>query len=286
MTQKKKPQPRKIDTTFFGARRDEPEIVELDLGDLKPNPDQPRQNFDEEALKELADSIDRHGLIQPISVMDMPDVGYVIVAGERRYRAHKQLGRAAIQAIVIKSGAIDELALIENVQRQDLTPLEEAEGYLRLMERHGYSQGDVAKVVGKGRTVINRVMRLNSLPEAIKDEVRETPSVSKSVLLEISRAESEEEQLDLWQRHKSGDLTVQKARKAKKPSPSGAQGVRRRTPAVKGALGSAKKLARHLEDLSLEDVAAEQGAYQELAIVLRRIRELGLELVTRTTAKS
>ena len=284
MAQKKK-QPRRIDTTFFGARSDEPEIVELGLDDLKPNPDQPRQNFDPEALRELADSIERHGLIQPISVMDMPDLGYVIVAGERRYRAHKLLDRPTIQAIVIQNGAIDELALIENVQRQDLTPLEEAEGYLRLMERHGYSQGDVAKVVGKGRTVINRVMRLNSLPEAIKSEVRDTPSVSKSILLEISRAESEREQLDLWKRHQTGELTVQKARKAKGPATQGSQGVRRRTPVVKGALSSAKKLKKQLQTIDIEDFVVEEGSFQELSIVLRQIRELSLELATKVSAK-
>ena len=287
---KTKRRPRSIDTTFFGLADEtaEPQIVELPLDMVSPNPDQPRRHFDDETLRELADSIERHGLIQPISVMDLPETGYVIVAGERRFRAHQLLERPTIQALVLRDGAMDELALIENVQRQDLTPLEEAEAYRNLMERHGYSQGDVAEVVGKGRTVINRALRLNTLADAVKDEVRARPTVSKSVLLEISRVSSTEEQLDMWRRYEKGDLTVRKARRRKSTS-AGTGGVRRRTPGFGTAVTTAKRLHEQLESLiAVEPTEAPVGdeeAYRELTLLLRRIRETGLELVTKVSTK-
>src|SRR5512143_1573075 len=111
---------------LFGTTRGVPRIIELDLAEIHTNPDQPRKTFDEEALQELAASIERHGLIQPITVKKLEDgQGYLLVAGERRLRAHEKLGLSRIVALVTKGDA-DEIALVENLQRQDLDPLEEA----------------------------------------------------------------------------------------------------------------------------------------------------------------
>ncbi len=129
---------------FFGASPDLPKIVEISLSEIQPNPDQPRKTFDEVKLQELAGSIERQGLLQPIIVKKRAgdDVGYLLVAGERRFRAHHRLQKATIPAIITE-GNPDEIALIENLQREELNPLEEAEALQRMMERYRYTQEGV-----------------------------------------------------------------------------------------------------------------------------------------------
>src|ERR687895_176555 len=183
---------------MFGLSPDMPRIIEIELTKLRPNPDQPRKVFDQEKIQELANSIDQHGLIQPISVV--PDSenhdGFMIVAGERRYRAHQHLAKTTIAAIITK-GNPDEIALIENIQREDLSQIDEAEALAKMMERHGYKQEELARIVGKARNTINAILRLNTLPEEVKQECPTSDTVSKSVLLEIAREESRERQLVL-----------------------------------------------------------------------------------------
>jgi ParB family transcriptional regulator, chromosome partitioning protein len=206
----------KIDFKMFGISPDMPRIIEVELTKLKPNPDQPRKRFDEEKIKELADSIGQHGLIQPISVVSDPDggEGYVIVAGERRYRAHQQLQKPTIMAIITK-GNSDEIAIIENIQREDLSPLDQAEGLAGLMERHQYNQDVLAKVVGKSRPTITELLSLNKLPEDIKEESR-TLDAPKSFLVQIVRIEKPEQQQRLWGEFKKGEVkTVREAKKRK-----------------------------------------------------------------------
>ena len=132
-------------------------MFRLGLAEIAPNPNQPRKYIDQDSLRELAASIERHGLIQPITVKRRDDSqdGYVLVAGERRFRAHELLGREEILAIVTH-GASDEIALIENIQRQDLRPLEEAAAYARLMQAHGWTQEQLAEAVGKARPTITK----------------------------------------------------------------------------------------------------------------------------------
>ena len=131
---------------FLGLGKDVPRIVSLQLVELSPNPYQPRKEFSKNALKELAESIEQHGLISPIAIQRAEGgEGYIIVAGERRFRAHEMLGRDTITAI-ITTGDPQELAVIENLQRENLSPLEEAEAYLALKERFQYTDKDVAHV--------------------------------------------------------------------------------------------------------------------------------------------
>ena len=112
---------------LFGLDPEMPRIIEIELTKLRPNPDQPRKRFNEETIKELAASIEQHGLIQPISVIPVPESdSFVIVAGERRYRAHQHLERPTITAIITK-GNSNEIALIENIQREDLSPMDQTE---------------------------------------------------------------------------------------------------------------------------------------------------------------
>jgi ParB family chromosome partitioning protein len=142
--------------------------IDIDL--LEINEDQPRKYFDEEKIKELADSIVSHGLVQPIIVNKSNSGKYKIVAGERRFRACRAAGLRQVPVIIkdLNEKEILEIALIENIQRQELTAIEEAEGFQKLINEYGYSQGELAVVVGKSRSHIANLLRLNQLPCSIK----------------------------------------------------------------------------------------------------------------------
>ena len=204
---------------FFQTSPDLPRIVEVDLDRLTPNPDQPRKQFDETALQELAASIEKHGLIQPVTVKEADGDTFMLVAGERRYRAHQLLGRTTIAAIITQ-GNPDEIALIENLQREDLNPVEAAEALATMMERHHYSQEDLGRTIGKNRVTVNELLRLNTLPQIIKDECRTSDTLRKSVLIELARLDDENAQLRLWEEIKNGrQATVRATRERKTTQP-------------------------------------------------------------------
>jgi ParB family chromosome partitioning protein len=152
-----------------------PRLAPIEL--IQRNPGQPRQHFDEKDLEDLADSIRRHGVLQPILVRPLPGHAdrFEIVAGERRWRAAQkaQLHQVPIVVRELDEQEVLEIAIIENVQRADLNPIEEAAGYSQLMSRFGRTQQDVAEVVGKSRPHIANMLRLLTLPEAIQQMVRE-----------------------------------------------------------------------------------------------------------------
>lgn len=143
--------------------------VMLRLDEIEPNRDQPRKEFHEEALTELADSIAQHGIIQPLLVRPLMGGGYQIVAGERRWRASRRAGLSEVPAIIkeLTDNEVMELALIENLQREDLTPWEEALGYQTLINTYGLTQEEVAKSMGKSRPAITNSLRLLQLPEDV-----------------------------------------------------------------------------------------------------------------------
>ncbi len=147
--------------------------VRLPVSQLQPGKYQPRRHFDEEALAELADSIEKHGLMQPIVVRLVGRNAYEIIAGERRWRASKLAKLEQVPVIIreVNDEEALELALIENIQRADLNPLEEAAGYQRLMDEFGYTQERLAPVVGKSRSHIANLLRLLKLPESIKRRI-------------------------------------------------------------------------------------------------------------------
>ena len=204
---------------FFGTSPDLPKIVEVNLSEIHPNPDQPRKTFDEAKLRELAASIERQGLLQPIIVQKRAasDGGYLLVAGERRFRAHQLLEKATIPAILTE-GNPDEIALIENIQREDLNPLEEAEALERMMDRYHYTQEELGKVIGKAQNTVSEVLQLNTLPPFIKDEYRtsDTRTMSKSALVELTRIKDTKHQKAVWEAMKAGRWTVRDARTAKR----------------------------------------------------------------------
>lgn len=146
----------------------------LPLHKIEPNPEQPRQDFDEEALADLAESIREHGIIQPLTVREMKNGYYQIIAGERRWRASRMAGLSEVPAVVMDADnqKATELALIENLQREDLNPVEEALGYQKLMEDFSMTQEEAAARVGKSRPAVANALRLLALPEEIMVQVR------------------------------------------------------------------------------------------------------------------
>jgi ParB family transcriptional regulator, chromosome partitioning protein len=147
-------------------------VREIDVARIRPNPNQPRVQFDEAALSELADSIRERGVLQPILLRPDGD-DYLIIAGERRWRAAQRAQLHTIPAIVreIDESTTAELALIENIQRLDLNPLEEAEGYRQLVQRHGHTQDDIGRIVHKSRSHVANLLRLLDLPEFVKQSL-------------------------------------------------------------------------------------------------------------------
>ena len=149
--------------------------VSLPLAQVEPGLKQPRKRFDEETLADLADSIRTHGIIQPLTVRRLSSGYYQIIAGERRWRAAKLAGLSEVPAVIIEADdrKVMELGLIENLQREDLNPMEEAMGYRTLMEEYGLTQEETAQRVGKSRPAVANALRLIALPDAIRHLVEE-----------------------------------------------------------------------------------------------------------------
>lgn len=147
-------------------------VREIEIGRIRPNPNQPRVQFSEESIDELADSIAERGVLQPILLRPHGD-GFEIIAGERRWRAAQRARIHTIPAIVreIDDAAAAEIALIENIQREDLNAIEEAEGYRQLVERYGHSQEDIARIVHKSRSHVSNLLRLLDLPQPVRESL-------------------------------------------------------------------------------------------------------------------
>ena len=161
---------RGLESLFEDAARDVGGAVStLPLREIEPDKNQPRKDFDEQALSELADSIARHGLLQPIAVRATAGGAYKIIAGERRWRAARLAGLSEGPVVIkdVSDGEAMELALIENLQREDLDPVEEAMGYRQLMEKCGLTQEQAAQKLGKSRSAVANSLRLLNLPEAV-----------------------------------------------------------------------------------------------------------------------
>jgi ParB family chromosome partitioning protein len=151
------------------------QLREIDIDRILPNSHQPRKNFDEDALNELANSIREHGVVQPIVVRPLDDGFFQLIAGERRWRASQRAGLSRVPAVIREAGehAALELALIENLQREDLNPMEEAQAYERLVADFGMTQEEVARRVGKNRATVANMLRLLRLPQEVQQWLRE-----------------------------------------------------------------------------------------------------------------
>ena len=184
----------------------------LPIYKVEPNPEQPRQDFDEEELQALADSIAVHGIIQPLTVREMPNGYYQIIAGERRWRAARMANLSDVPAVIIEADdkKAMELALIENLQRQDLNPLEEALGYQTLMNEYGLTQEEAAGRVGKSRPAVANALRLLGLCSEVQERVRKG-ELSAGHARAILQLKSEKKQQEAAQKIVALGLSVRQA---------------------------------------------------------------------------
>lgn len=186
-------------------------ISEIELDKIYANPDQPRRTFDEEAMQELADSIREHGVISPITLRDNGDGSYMIIAGERRFRASKLAGLERIPAYIrtAKDEQVMEMALIENIQREDLDAIEIALAYQRLMDDYNLTQERMSERVGKKRATVANYLRLLKLPAEIQVGIKEK-KIDMGHARAILASPSAERQLELYQRILKEGLSVRK----------------------------------------------------------------------------
>lgn len=185
----------------------------LRLSEVEPNKNQPRKHFDDEALASLADSIREHGVLQPLLVRPMPNGKYQIIAGERRWRACRMLGLSEVPVIIkdMEDVTAAEIALIENLQREDLSPLEESEGYQELIDIYGLTQEQVSQRVGKSRSAVANSLRLLQLPKGALDLVKEGSISAGQARTILSFPEEEQEEIALLVKKKG--LTVRELEK-------------------------------------------------------------------------
>ena len=219
----------------------------LPIHKVEPNPGQPRQDFDLEELQALADSIATHGVVQPLTVRELQGGYYQIIAGERRWRAARIAELKEIPAVIIEADdrKVMELALIENLQRQDLNPVEEALGYKALMDDYGLTQEDAAKRVGKSRPAVANALRLLNLSEKVLDMVRKG-ELSAGHARAVLSLKSEKLQEQAAQKIAALGLSVRQAEllcknMTKEPAP-----VKEPTLAVDYVAECEKSLSKHL----------------------------------------
>jgi len=194
-------------------------MIPLEL--IEPNAEQPRTSLGN--IEELAASIREKGVLEPILVRNIGPNRYQIVSGERRFRAATLAGLDEIPAIEldVDDKEMLEIALIENIQRKDLTPFEESEGFAALQEKFGYTHDKIAQVVGKSRTTITETLLLNEIPDRIRAMCREAGIANKSVLVQIARARDEKAMEVLVRRFASGETTREGVRKEAAPKKAG-----------------------------------------------------------------
>uniref|UniRef100_UPI0019552C05 ParB/RepB/Spo0J family partition protein n=1 Tax=Methylobacterium sp. B34 TaxID=95563 RepID=UPI0019552C05 len=189
---------------LFGLSRHAPHLVEVPLDRIAPNPNQPRREFDEEELRGLAASIERHGLQQPIGVRQTADDQWQLVYGERRLRAMRLLGRETIFGILFTGDDDEEIAIVENLQRSDLNPLEESDALARLAERHGYSHRQLAEALGRKKTYVTMMLSFQRLAPAIREDY---PALrpTKAKLEALAAIDDPGEQLRAWEKLKRAE---------------------------------------------------------------------------------
>ena len=213
---------RGLDALFAeNAVEEQGKTVSLRISEIEPNRDQPRKQFDDAALADLAASIEQHGVLQPLLVRPLPGGGYQLVAGERRWRASRMAGLTEVPVVVreMTDREASELALIENLQRQDLNPMEEAVGYRTLMEQYGMTQEEAARAVNKSRPAVANALRLLNLPEELAKMVRDG-KLSAGHARTLLSFETAEEQAEAAQAVIKQDLSVRALEKMAKASRS------------------------------------------------------------------
>ncbi len=242
-------------------------LAAVSLASVRPNPQQPRRHFDPQALAELAESIKARGLLQPI-VVKRDGNGYLIMAGERRWRAAQLAGLESVPALLRDDDPL-EIAMIENLQRQDLTALEEAEGLGQLIEQFGYTHETLAEMLGKSRPYVSNTLALRRLPEDIKTQYHASPDVSREVLIQIARAETPERQAMLWHLTRLRKLSVQKFRAA---AGTAADGTAPAADSLRDLARLIRRLGRKLRTIDVTTVSRDERRHLERLLIHARDR--------------
>lgn len=251
-------------------------MVDIDV--IQPDPNQPRKYFDPAALEELSLSIKQKRVYQPV-IVRKDDAGKIIlVAGERRFRAAKMAGLEKIPAIITKDNPL-EISIIENLQRENLRPIEEAEALGRMIDEHGYTQEKLAFVIGKAKSTISETISLNRLPESIREEVRraepkEADKYPRRLLVEIAKQETPEAMIALFNQAKEGKLKSEAVRDIARKRTSIEK--TQRTPAAI-ALDRVQALNNYLDKINLAE--AEQSQKTQLLIELQNLKNKIDELI-------
>lgn len=248
-------------------------LAAIPIERLEPNPQQPRRFIDPEALEELTASVKQRGVLQPI-IVKRNGASYLIMAGERRYRAAKAAGLTVVPAIV-RDDDPNEIALIENLQREDLTALEEAEGLGAMVARYGYTHQALAQLLHKSRPYVSNTLVLTRLPAEVKAELHRYPGMSREILMTIARQDSETAMLKLWRRVKLANLSVHKFRESRRPDGSSSH--------AREIMAAARRVNRKLRNFDAEHLEEEER--QRLARVLRRTRKRVDQLLASVTLK-
>jgi ParB family chromosome partitioning protein len=271
------PRPKLLAVAGTMTRRERTVLTLVPVTSLVANPAQPRKHFDEERLEELASSIKARGLLQPIVVRRQGD-GFQVIAGERRFRAARLAGMDRVPALVRETDDPLELALIENLQREDLTPLEEAEALSGLIERHSYSHREVGDLIGKSRPYVSNALALLRLPDRVKEELhKEGRTVSRELLMGVARCEKPEDAEALWKRLRLDLMSVRRFREEREGTPAAP-----RSPAREIVL-AARRLNRTLRKLDAAQLGADER--NEIVRVLRRSGRL-IQRKTKALAES
>ena len=250
-----------------------PEMT-LSINEIEPNPDQPRNQFDEDSLQELADSIQQYGVLQPLLVKKK-DGYYEIIAGERRWRAAKIAGVDKVPVIVrdFDENEIVEIALIENVQRENLTAIEEAEAYHTLLEMTGMTQAQLAMRVGKTQSTIANKMRLLKLPDTVKEALRERKITERHARAMLSMQDAKE-MTDLTQQVIDEKLTVSQTEKiiAKKKPPKAKTKMRVITQNVRIAINTIHQALEMIRKTGIE-VDMEEEDQEDFYVMTLKIQK-------------
>ncbi len=224
--------------------------IGIDL--IQPDPEQPRKYFDQEALDDLTNSIKAKGVLQPVIIRRTEDRQIFLVAGERRFRAAKMAGLEKIPALLTKGDPL-EISIVENLQRENLNPVEEAEALGKMIEHHGYTQEKLAFAIGKAKSTISETISINRLPESIKEEVRRAEQYPRRLLVEIAKQGTTDAMIALFNQVKEGKLKSDAVRNISRKKTE----TTVRTPA-EIARNRAQALNTFLDKINYEEIKQEE----------------------------
>lgn len=238
-------------------------VYQININNIKPNPYQPRQYFDLRSLEELSNSIRQKGVIQPVVLRQDEDNQIYLVAGERRLKAAVAAGLNEIPAI-FTTGNPMEISLIENLQRENLKPMEEAEALQKMVDQYHYTQEQISDVIGKARSTVAEILSLNKLPEKIKQECRNS-DMPRRILVEIAKQKTEKDIFRLFNRIQQDKLTGDQVRQISRPK------TRSGISDITTALSQIKELKKSISKISLQDT--DNKSYLRLLEELMNLKE-------------